>query len=349
MSVKVSIGLPAYNQGHWLRQTLDSILAQTFSDWELIISNNASTDDTKSICMEFAGRDPRVKYYEYPITVNGWKNRNRTLEIASGEYCFNISSDDTYEPTFLEKCVKILDADLSISLCYSYTNLMNLKGEKYKEYTDGYSVMSEDAAERFRTIVSYLDLCNSYMGVIRRADLLKTNLFRTDLHASDTLLLAELSLVGKFYQIPEFLFNRRLERPQRTPMEWMYWQDFGVTHPIAGVILPFTRMAKMHMDVIRLSNLPDSSKEKLLEEIPSVFLKRWGGMINTEFHNIVERVFAGNVSQRWKDAPKKHTPHIGSVNALALLRDIDESMFILETFPAIKETRERLLAIIEEA
>ena len=87
MTPRVSLGMPVYNAQRFLREVLDSILAQTFTDFELIISDNGSTDATEAICREFAARDRRVQYEPNDRTNHGpgW-NYNRTEFLARGEF-----------------------------------------------------------------------------------------------------------------------------------------------------------------------------------------------------------------------------------------------------------------------
>ena len=83
---RVSIGLPVYNGEKYLEQALISILSQTYTDFELIISDNASTDRTQAICREYAAKDPRIRYYCNEENLGAAPNHNRVFELASGEY-----------------------------------------------------------------------------------------------------------------------------------------------------------------------------------------------------------------------------------------------------------------------
>jgi glycosyltransferase involved in cell wall biosynthesis len=82
----VSIGLPVYNAGQYLEEALDSILAQTFEDFELIISDNGSTDNTEAICWSYARRDQRIRYFRNETNLGAAWNFNRVFELASGKY-----------------------------------------------------------------------------------------------------------------------------------------------------------------------------------------------------------------------------------------------------------------------
>ncbi len=126
---KVSLGMPVYNAQRFLREVIDSILAQTFTDFELIISDNGSTDDTEAICKEYVSRDSRVQYHPNDRTNHGpgW-NYNRTEALAQGEYFRWAAADDVLAPTLLEKCVAALDADQSAVMAWPKTQIIDDQG-----------------------------------------------------------------------------------------------------------------------------------------------------------------------------------------------------------------------------
>ena len=95
---RVSIGLPVYNGDNYLAETLDSILAQTFTDFELIISDNGSTDRTEAICRRYAAQDHRVRYVRNPSNLGAARNYKRAFELARGEYFKWNGHDDPLAP-----------------------------------------------------------------------------------------------------------------------------------------------------------------------------------------------------------------------------------------------------------
>jgi len=116
---RMSIGLPVFNGGRFLKDTVDSVLAQTFDDFELIISDNASTDDTEEIARAYAARDQRVRYFRNEANLGAAKNFNRVFELARGEYFKWTAHDDICAPSFLLRCIEVLDRDPSVTLCYT--------------------------------------------------------------------------------------------------------------------------------------------------------------------------------------------------------------------------------------
>ncbi|MCB0187328.1 MAG: glycosyltransferase family 2 protein, partial [Caldilineaceae bacterium] len=118
---RVSIGLAVYNGEPYLADAIRSILSQSFTNFELIISDNASTDRTAAICQEFAARDSRIRYSRNATNIGGANNENRTFRLARGEYFRWAAHDDICAPELLEKSVAVLDQNPDVVLCYSMT------------------------------------------------------------------------------------------------------------------------------------------------------------------------------------------------------------------------------------
>ena len=107
----LSIGMPVYNGEKFIRQSLDSLLAQDFEDFELIISDNASEDRTKDICLEYSDRDQRIKYYRNNSNIGVDLNFNRVFELSKSRYFTWASSDDMRHPLFLSACLDVLESN----------------------------------------------------------------------------------------------------------------------------------------------------------------------------------------------------------------------------------------------
>jgi glycosyltransferase involved in cell wall biosynthesis len=125
----VSVGVPVYNGARYVARTLDSLLAQTLTDFELIITDNASTDATESICRDYAQRDSRIRYHRADTNLGVVRNFNWCVELARGEYFHWHAADDMAAPTLLEKCVAVLDADPSVVLAFARTMLIDEQAE----------------------------------------------------------------------------------------------------------------------------------------------------------------------------------------------------------------------------
>ncbi len=206
---RVSIGVPVYNGDRYLAATLDSLLAQTYTDFELIICDNASTDDTGHISRRYAERDPRIRYVRNKQNIGASGNYRRALELASGEYFRWANSDDLFAPEGLARCVEVLDQQPSVVLVYPKTRLIDQDGNFISEYDDELDLPMDRASVRFKQALSRIGLVNIIYGLMRTTALRHTGLLRK-YPGGDIPLVAELTLYGTFWEIPEFLFFRRL-------------------------------------------------------------------------------------------------------------------------------------------
>ena len=205
---RVSIGMPVYNGERFIRQSVESLLAQTYGDFEFVITDNASTDGTEAICREYAAKDKRVRYVRNPRNLGGPGNFRRVFALCSGEYHKWSTADDFWDPTVIEKCVAVLDREPDVVLCYPKSGLTDQSGRLVEHYEDHLHLLEPSPCARFIKVVEETMLCHAHLGVIRRAVMSRTSLIGGEL-ASDIRFLAELSLYGKFFVIPEYLFFRR--------------------------------------------------------------------------------------------------------------------------------------------
>src|SRR5215470_10109303 len=125
---RLSVGLPVYNGEAYLAESLDALLGQTYEDFELIISDNASTDGTADISQGYVKQDARVRYYRQPRNVGLAPNHNFVVEQARGELFKWASNDDLYARDLLERCVDALDKQPEVVLAHSWTAMIDSSG-----------------------------------------------------------------------------------------------------------------------------------------------------------------------------------------------------------------------------
>ena len=212
---RVSIGLPVFNAEKYLCAVLDSLLAQTYRDFELIISDNASTDRTREICQQFASRDSRIRYYRNEKNLGAAPNFNRVFHLARGEYFKWAPYDDLLAPDFLRHCVEILDQSSVTVLCYSRAEIIDSTGKYVVDYDPGPPTVNLKPSKRFRNLLLCPEYAIQQMGLVRSQALRKTGLHRS-FPSSDEVLLAELSLLGGFHEIADRLYFYRKHEEQST-------------------------------------------------------------------------------------------------------------------------------------
>jgi glycosyltransferase involved in cell wall biosynthesis len=206
----VSIGMPVFNGERYLREALDALQAQTYTDFEVLIGDNASTDATREICMAAAAEDPRIRYLPSDENRGAAWNYNRVFHGTTGRYYRWAAYDDLVAPTYLERLVQTLDAaPESTVLAQTLTTLIDESGDELRPYDEPFEVSNGRAAVRFARVVRYLVKGNIFFGLARRSALEQTRLHGA-YPSADYVLVAELALLGTFAVVPERLFLRRV-------------------------------------------------------------------------------------------------------------------------------------------
>jgi len=216
MSPRITLAMPVYNGENFVRLAIESILAQDFTDFELIITDNASTDGTQAICEDFAARDERIRYVRNPNNLGAAPNYNRGYELARGEYLKWCAHDDLLSPNYLSACLACLEANPDASLAFGSTQCIDLEGNFIDWQAGGEmeSIDHDDPARRFSEAIRRGGTCFPIFGLFRKSMLDRTTLHRT-YYGSDRALIAEAALLGKALQVPEAVFYNR-EHPRRS-------------------------------------------------------------------------------------------------------------------------------------
>ena len=210
---RVSIAVPVYNGEKYIAEAVESILGQSYADFEVILCDNASTDRTESICREFALRDPRVRYVRSPVNRGIHRNFTRGAQLSQGEYFMWLAHDDKLAPEFLKSCVTVLDSEPDAVLAYPKAIEIDDQSEPIAYKEQSLNVTSLHPHERFREMMRMEHNCEALFGLLRGAIVRRTGLLGNYADA-DRVLLAELALYGRYSRIPEFLFLHR-EHVQR--------------------------------------------------------------------------------------------------------------------------------------
>ena len=202
--MRVSIGMPVYNGEQFIAEAIDSILSQSFGDFELVISDNASTDATQQICEEYAKREPRVRYSRLPENLGAARNYNRVFKMASGAYFKWAAHDDILHPEFLSRCVRAFKSfDTPPSLIHPQAELIDETG---KVIGQDHCSLNADSRSllirvfRLSQVLKERPFVTPVFGLYYRDILAKTRLIGSFV-SSDLVLLLESALVGRIIQI----------------------------------------------------------------------------------------------------------------------------------------------------
>jgi glycosyltransferase involved in cell wall biosynthesis len=207
----VSIGLPVFNGERFLARAVQSILDQDFGDFELVISDNGSTDGTEELARSFAAADGRVSYLRHESNRGATWNFNHVLAVTSAPLFKWAADDDELRPEWLGRCVADLEEAPDAVLAYTRRRKIDAVGNPVKTtHPREKRFLDPDAGpgDRFADVLARTTSCIEIFGVIRRSALAQTRLF-LPFAATDRILLAELALLGRFVEVPDELFLHR--------------------------------------------------------------------------------------------------------------------------------------------
>jgi glycosyltransferase involved in cell wall biosynthesis len=229
---RLSIGIPVFNGQEFLPELLDSLLAQSFRDFEILICDNASTDRTPRICREYEAQDSRIHYVRNRRNLGAVANFNRVFELSSAPLFKWAAHDDLYRETYVDVCVRLLDENPDVVLAHTSTAFIDEKGEmlpfeqetgsfvdprtQRRYWADVPGIADTPVAiSRFSHVLTRARWGTHMFGVIRREVLKQTSLL-PNFEGSDRPMLAELALLGRFRCANEPLFLKRFH----TKVSW---------------------------------------------------------------------------------------------------------------------------------
>jgi glycosyltransferase involved in cell wall biosynthesis len=204
---RLSVGLPVFNGENYLAESLDAILGQSYEDFELIISDNASLDGTADICHGYEKMDSRIRYFRQSRNIGLAPNHNFVFAQARGELFKWASYDDLYGRDLFRRCVDALDQRPDVVLVHSWTAMIDTSDTVTKAFEYTLATSSLRAPDRFVSLL--FDRGGDDIYGVMRADVLRRALPHNSYHHADRTIVTELSLQGPFYQVPEWLYFRR--------------------------------------------------------------------------------------------------------------------------------------------
>jgi len=287
------------------------VVGQTHGDMEILICDNASNDRTQEICLEVAERDERVRYYRSETNRGAAWNFNRAFDKAKGEYFKWAAHDDFFHPTFVERCVEVLERDPKLVLCHADTHQVDALGRFHRHTHTPSRVGADRPSQRFSSLVSEYHQCVMVFGVIR-SSVLGSTIKIGGFVGSDWILLNELALCGPFHVIPEVLFWRA-EHDQTTGNAYrgadlLEWYDTSKTHRLS---VPTIRLAWELIRMVDRRTLSVTQRDECLKVIADflfyvrcesirndlVEFARWA-LHRNGLRSLTMRVLKGALSQR---------------------------------------------------
>lgn len=206
---KISVGLPVFNGERYLEEALDSILTQSETDIEVVISDNASTDRTQEIVQDCLRRDSRVRVEIQATNRGAAFNYNRVFELSRSPYFRWAAADDIWHRDLLSECLEVLESRPDVALAYPKTELVDAYGDYLSFYEDNLCLMHDSPMMRACRFVRNINLCSAVFGLHRRSALERSSLIQS-FAGSDAVLLFQTALSGKIFEVPRPLFQRRV-------------------------------------------------------------------------------------------------------------------------------------------
>lgn len=215
---KLTVGMPTYNAERHIAEAIDSMLAQTHRDFELLISDNASTDRTQDICKSYQRADSRITYVRQSQNLGATENYNFVFRESNSELFKWASSNDYCTEKTLENCIKEVDRDSSVVLCYPPAKLFEKSLEDARDYEDDMVTVDESSVARFFHVIDNMAL-NNVMNGVTRSDALRSTPLIKEFPYADRNMVAELALIGKIVSASDCFFYRRMDAESATKLK----------------------------------------------------------------------------------------------------------------------------------
>jgi glycosyltransferase involved in cell wall biosynthesis len=228
--------MPAYNGAATIRETLKALLGQDFADFELHISDDASSDGTLEICEEFAAADSRVRLHRARINQGATANFNRAFSYCRTEYFMFAADNDIREPSFISSCLSALRRTPRSVLSFCYFDTLNPGGDHGPVIDDRMDTLGLGQRARLSHVLANLDWCSAIYGLMRADALRSTRLFR-NIWGMDLAVMYQLSLLGDFVKVPAVLLHRVIPGGEPVPRR-KQWEGFAPGNKNQRVFLP---------------------------------------------------------------------------------------------------------------
>lgn len=334
---KVFINLPVFNGASTLKRQLDSIFTQTYSNFKLFLSDNASNDDTAAICQSYQS-DPRFEYHRNIENLGIGTNFNRGIYCGlAAEYLIYASHNDYWEPTYLQKCVTALDDHPEASLAYSFCRLV--KDGKATLYQDNFTLTGLSPAERFLTVMKCLDLCTPFYGLMRVTQLLENEIYLYAGSAgNDNLFLTALAFSGPFIQLEEPLFTREMpvHAYRSIPERRTIHEDMN-NRRLKTPSFPFLSHLISSLSIAMSRPGGFEERNELFAEVINVSLMRSARLIEEEMKLVIDNMLAGRLHTGFSgetDFENGRFQYLDYFTTLRIIEFLEKSRFFLVEEPA---------------
>jgi glycosyltransferase involved in cell wall biosynthesis len=270
----VSIGVPVYNEAKYIDAALSALRAQDYTAIEIIVCDNASTDDTLAICKRHAESDPRIRIEASEVNCGATANFRRAFELARGEYFMWASGHDLWSPDVIRECIDLLQVNPTACLAYASAEWIDPDGEVLEKRSGWSDTSGLGPIERYFTI--FWGNMHPVLGLIR-ADFLRSCGPLPAFVGGDLVLLADLALRGDFLHARHSKWYRREIRHEGTYKQKVrryVSKDFGVSVSRLDRMFPLLALPWALVKLVARSRLGLLDKTVMLAALlPSLALR----------------------------------------------------------------------------
>jgi len=281
--------MPVFNGADFIRFSIASLLRQDYADFELIIADNASTDETGAICREFAAGDHRIRYHRHDTNIGAARNYNKVFELARGEFFKWAAHDDECHPGMIRRCVEVLEqAPDSVTMVYPLGELIDEHGTTLLCPLDRVASSDSRPHRRLAHLFWSLNMCDPAFGLYKTSYLRMTQLIGP-FFGADYVLLGELAMLGEIWEVDEVLFRLRAH-PKRSmkanpdARARAAWYDPAAARKLF-ILQSWERLVWESLKSTHRSRLPMGEKMRCCLTIPAVHywrrLRNTGGRIKS--------------------------------------------------------------------
>ena len=272
---KVFIGLPVYNEGRFIDETLNSLRALNYPNVEIFISDNASTDDSLKICKTHAAADPRIRLHCFETNMGAAVNVDHVLAASDGDYFMLGSAHDLWSENLISRCIEELESHPDAALTYAATKWIDPDGEEFDRESGAYDTRGMGSIGRFFS--AFWGNMHPVMGVIRSKYIKEIPRVQSCV-GTDLLVLTELALKGDFLYVPDAVWSRRETRGGETFKQKMARyksKEFLLVSTYYSRFFPFLQLPWELLRIVLRANINLAEKTALLLALLPCFVARY--------------------------------------------------------------------------
>jgi len=271
----ISIGLIVYNEAEFIRETLDSLLAQDYPNLEILIADNCSSDDSGAICRDAADKNACIQYMRHAENIGSAANSIYVLDAAQGDFFMWAAGHDLWSPDLISKCVAALEAHPQAAIACASSKWIDSAGESFDKASGWYDTRGLGPMRRF--FFAFWGNLHPVLGIIRTQFLRDVPKIHGCVGA-DQILLTELSLRGDFIHVPDTSWSRRQPRAAETHAEKMKrytGSEFRMTGTWIDRRMPLLRLPFEQLRSIVRSRLGVIEKIAMILALLPAFIVRY--------------------------------------------------------------------------